>query len=367
MKYTYKLPIIIHTEYLALSWGKKLIDCFKKYVSSRDIQLIVITNADSIDWSTGGYNTVIVIGVDTLWLTYTVDILRSKNLRIIMMAGEYDDDSRFISVVRYDQRSIIYDSLKLLKSHYRLKTAFFGTQINDSSDISKESYFANYFCMDDIYSISDTLENCFGKFYDNIDRYDSVICSNDYIAVVFLSYCRRYGIAVPDDLFVVGNGNIRLSYYISPSLTTVIYNTRDLVEVAVDVFRKITSLSSIDSVSVNLHATINERESTGNRSDIGKAKEPEEIVSAYPDVDHYANLSTEIRQVQLLEQILSGPSVELEIIRGLMVNNTYESISESLMMSADAVKYHIKKIYNQLNVHSKEELSTLMNKYSVDI
>jgi LacI family transcriptional regulator/LacI family repressor for deo operon, udp, cdd, tsx, nupC, and nupG len=49
----------------------------------------------------------------------------------------------------------------------------------------------------------------------------AVFCYNDLIAIGMLEACRRQGIAVPQQLSVVGFDDIELARYVSPALTTV--------------------------------------------------------------------------------------------------------------------------------------------------
>jgi len=53
------------------------------------------------------------------------------------------------------------------------------------------------------------------------DRFDAVVCYNDMVAIGFLGAARSLGVAVPDDISVVGIDNIPFGRFTSPALTTV--------------------------------------------------------------------------------------------------------------------------------------------------
>lgn len=53
---------------------------------------------------------------------------------------------------------------------------------------------------------------------------DAVVCVNDIVAIGVLQACRRLGIRVPDDVAVVGHGNITFAGLVTPSLTTLSVN-----------------------------------------------------------------------------------------------------------------------------------------------
>jgi LacI family gluconate utilization system Gnt-I transcriptional repressor len=54
-----------------------------------------------------------------------------------------------------------------------------------------------------------------------IPRLDGIACSNDLIALGALFECQRQGIAIPDDIAVVGFGDLDFSASCVPSLTTI--------------------------------------------------------------------------------------------------------------------------------------------------
>jgi DNA-binding NarL/FixJ family response regulator len=62
------------------------------------------------------------------------------------------------------------------------------------------------------------------------------------------------------------------------------------------------------------------------------------------------------------------PSVSLlserqkDVLNGIIAGKNYKSIAEELCISGDTVRFHIKKIYELLHVHSKYELIMLFKK-----
>ena len=53
------------------------------------------------------------------------------------------------------------------------------------------------------------------------EKFDAVVCYNDMVAIGFLGAARSLGVAVPDDISVVGIDNIPFGRFTSPALTTV--------------------------------------------------------------------------------------------------------------------------------------------------
>ena len=77
------------------------------------------------------------------------------------------------------------------------------------------------------------------------ERPTALICANDLMAIGALSYCRRAGLRVPQDISVVGFDDLPLVSLLTPSLTTVRQPARELGKEAVRLL-----LSLVDGVEV---------------------------------------------------------------------------------------------------------------------
>jgi LacI family transcriptional regulator len=60
------------------------------------------------------------------------------------------------------------------------------------------------------------------------DAVDGLVCANDELALATLTLLRRRGVAVPDDVAIVGFDDIMASRYVDPGLTTVRQPTHEL-------------------------------------------------------------------------------------------------------------------------------------------
>ncbi|MEG0778402.1 MAG: LacI family DNA-binding transcriptional regulator [Oscillospiraceae bacterium] len=61
------------------------------------------------------------------------------------------------------------------------------------------------------------------SFLERQDDYTAVLCNNDMVAISFIQTLMKGGVAVPDDVSVMGFDNIPLAEYMLPQLTTVSY------------------------------------------------------------------------------------------------------------------------------------------------
>ena len=62
---------------------------------------------------------------------------------------------------------------------------------------------------------------CLGERGERLgDRFTALVCRNDYEAIIACHGLRAAGFRVPEDVAVVGNGNLELAAYMTPALTT---------------------------------------------------------------------------------------------------------------------------------------------------
>jgi len=123
------------------------------------------------------------------------------------------------------------------------------------------------------------------------------------------------------------------------------------------------------TIDISLSFDLLERYSTGCQ--ILAANVSDEYGGIYPmNLTSCSNTKyehcPEIQRIQKLDQILSSfSSEELIILQRLADGNSYEQISLELIRSLDSLKYHIKKMYRRLEIHSRQELIALTSEYQL--
>lgn len=363
------LPLLIHTKTATFPWSRSVIEEFYLYARRNGLQLKAMYHwQDVVQWN--GCPFLIVLGVDVLWLEEVLEHLKPLQLRIILLNGVLSHNhSCHISRIMYDQKTWVEDSLALLHRLGRTRPAFYGVQPNDTSDEAKSAVFSRQISPGDVYRITDSMESCFQAFWNRINCYDSVICANDIMAVYLIKRCRESGMRIPEDLYVIGNGNLRIGAHVSPSLTTAYYDMVTLVEVVVQTCQSLCTVPNISSIDIYLKTAILERESTGCSFQLT------DTAVTYRDLYQYDetvrdntsnNLFPEIQEIKTIDRSLTSCSpVELHILELLTKENTYEDISEQVILSSDAVKYHIKKLYKKFGIHTRQELKKLIQDYQI--
>lgn len=361
------LPILIMEKIMAFEWGKSTLMYIQKYAKKMSIQINIIRDSQSATHLTPN-SLLIVYGNDAEWLDKTLQELAPLQLRIILLDYPSTECHTNISHILINQAPLIQNCLELLKAQGRNKTAFWGVQKNDITDAIKADCFAQHISQDDVYQITDDIHNCFQLFLKKIHNYDSVICANDHIAVYLMSQCRKFGIAIPQDLHIIGNGNTWIASHTTPSLTTSSDNRESLAATIIRICINMHSCPTIKTMDVFLNFGLIERESTGRpcsyteESDIFQLQYP---IRSICDVS-LDELCPDLLRINKLNEVLSSRTqTELQILKLLTFDKTYRDIAEELFLSIDTVKYYVKKLYALLDINSRKELISLTDEYQI--
>ncbi len=356
------ITLLVHSKFAAFDWGKIFIDTFAEHAVKGKYTLCITHDARQIERKEAP---IVMMGVDSVWLGETLACLGKRNSHIILINDAAYCLGKHINRICTDQRDATEKCMELLAENKRNHPAYFGVQNNDSSDRVKEVVFSEKYSADDIYKVDDDIKECCDRLLDNIDAYDSVICANDAMAIYFLGRCKSRGIQIPENIQLIGNGNIWLGKHVTPPITTVTYNTEALVKMALQLCRNLCETEEFGTVNVLLSGRIIQRESTGAPS------EKEDVYihrrSSYfvPDDE---TVCRELLPIVKLDRVLSTCSEEFRsIIRLLSKGFSISQIAEQNFLSQDTVKYHVKKLYRQLDIHSRKELSDIIDTYGIKL
>lgn len=92
--------------------------------------------------------------------------------------------------------------------------------------------------------------------------FTALVCGNDYLALGAMSYLRSVGLAIPDDISVMGFNNSAFSRFIRPSLTTVHFPSADIGTLAAQALMQVLSGEAAMPPAHMLPTPLIERDST---------------------------------------------------------------------------------------------------------
>jgi len=360
-----RITLLVHSRIAMFEWGRIIIDFFTANAIKNKYVLTTVCDADEVSPTDFP---VVILGVDSEWLCSTLDKLRAEGNKIILIYGIDRNNYEQVSHITADQRAVVQKSLQLLREQGRERTAFFGVQKNDSSDMTKALVFSEHFPAEDVYSIESTVEECYERLQERLDRYDSIICSNDIMAIYLLTRFRALGIDIPERLHLIGNGNLWLSSHVTPPITTVAYNYEAAAKIALQMCESLSEFESLGSVNVSISNQILKRESTATASTSlyfdSQAPHKRGTYMAYESEE----ICNELSEIISLDRALSTCSDDQAfVLRSWICGDPIERIAEKMFISADTVKYHLKALYKLLGIHSKTELTELVDKYGLKL
>lgn len=360
-----RITLLVHSRIAVFEWGKVIIDILSAQAAKNKYSLTIVHDADEV---TELDHPVVVIGVDSEWLNTVLDKLNFRRNKVILIHGVAHKNYEYVSHIAADQRVTVQKSLNLLSERGRTRTAFFGVQKNDSSDMTKVWAFSEHFSPKNVYAAESSPEECFERLRNALDQYDSIICSNDVMAIYLISRFRALGINIPERLYLIGNGNLWLSSHVTPTLTTASCNSDATVRLALQLCENLREFENLGPINISIGTKLIQRESTGavnhhERADSQTAHKR----GAYIEYESEA-LCPELSEIVALDRALSACSEDqVCVLRLWIAGDSVDCIAEKMFISSDTVKYHLKALYKQLDIHSKSELMELVNRYGLKL
>lgn len=361
-----RITLLVHSKIAVFEWGKVIVDLFTVQADKSKFMLDTVYDISDV---TDFDSPVIVLGVDSVWLGGVLEELNEKKCKVILIFGTAHKKYEYLSHISADQGDSTKKAIQLLSKREKRCPALFGIQKNDTSDHTKVLAFSEHFPLEDIYCVENGISECFDRFYSNVDEYDSVICSNDVMAIYLISRFRDLGIDITEKLYLIGNGNLWLGAHVTPKVTTVYSNSCATVQLALQICSTLCEFDDLDSINASTSTQLIPRESTGNACELecgGDALSVQKR-SPYAKIKHEF-LCPELLEIVTLDRKLSACSQDQLSVLGAWISGvSIDDISERLYISDHTVKYHLKTIYKILGIHSKTELLQIVDKYGLTI
>ncbi len=362
---TTHITLLVHSKIVVFEWGKVIIDFFNVQTNKNKYNLNVVYDISDV---TDFDSPVVVFGVDGAWLDMILEELNAKKCRVILIGGMANKKYEYVSHISSDHGISTKKALQLLWERDKKHPALFGIQKNDTSDQTKSTVFSEYYPTEDIYCVENEVSECFNRFYSNIDKYDSVICANDVMAIYLLSRFHDLGVNITEKLYLIGNGNLWLGAHVTPKVTTVYSNSCAMVQLALQIFSTLCEFDDLDSINASASTQLIPRESTGDTCEL-KCGDILSVQRRSPYVEIKDEfLCPELLEIVTLDRKFSACSQDqMSVLSAWISGASIDEISERLYISEHTVKYHLKTIYKILGIHSKNELLQIVNKYGLTI
>ncbi len=360
------IPVLAEPAYLSSRWGKEILLALRQEAARHDSSVSLLEEVFPKSLEDPFY--ILVLGSDQVWIDSAVDKVRKEGGRPLLICSHPPDSMESLCIVAPDRAGMTTAIMDYLARAGRRRTALFGFNPCSASDLLRERvYFENInrFGLitepEDVYLNDGSLTDCFARFIPVACRYNSVLCSNDAAAVFFMKAARDYSLRIPEDLFLIGNGNTKMGNLMSPGLTTVTLNYDEVGRHAVTLFHYLSRHPAIGAMYASVSCKIIPRGSTGF-FEPGEEKEALGPKNGAPEDPFFRD--PEVRHFFVLENLLNScDSVDMGILAGLTGKTPYDRLADELHISVHTLKYRLKKIFSSVGVKTREEFLELIRPY----
>lgn len=253
-------------------WFEKGIAGLRKSAAKKHLPLHLI-RPENLAGCRGKAKSAIVVSSHSDWTVGVLSQLRDCRIKPILIGTVPEEFGETLSAVIFNQNAFMETIVCYLHQCGCRKPALVGINGNSSNDTTKCHTFLSVTQAlkmeagrEDVFFIDDDIIGAVELFCENSRDYDSAICPNDYIAVCLLEAARRYKIKVPEDLYVVGMGNMLVSMCSTPSLTTFQHNYYEVGVQAVNLWNLLEHNPTLDAIHILLRGELVCRGSTACRN-----------------------------------------------------------------------------------------------------
>lgn len=311
-----------------------------------DLDLFV-TSASKL----GGDSSVIILFNSFQYLQTVSSALSALEIHPILSVTESDISfSRAYSQVCGDVDSATKEVVDFLRSKGKRRIALLGSSENSAAGRNKEKTLLRHAGEDCVIfrNTSGLLQN-FKDFLCVRDKFDTVICIDDYQAIAFVEFLQSVGAYAPS-LYVISHGDTVLARMYGDGISTVSTSFYECGKTMVEahVHRLKYNWST---VMVRVHCNFTLRGSTS-----GNASFP----LPPTEIPENANQGA----IGRLESLLCECDlVNLKLMYGLLSGYGNERMSELCFLSSGAVKYRLQRIREALRCKTREETAAAVGRY----
>ena len=365
------IPVLIEPNYRHSVWCGQILHGMQAEINKKKyrLHLIECPNYRDVDFGSvfaGAQRLLIVVGTSVSWVPEALAFFKSINIQVVLVGYQPDAKVPLRGVVRMDYTAAMYQLVQYLYGCGRTRIALYGCNLNSSADRIKRRCFrtlcpaADSTAPDtDIYYNRASLARCFEEFLPHIQHYNAVICANDIVAVSLLKRLQKLELRVPETLFITCFGDSTLPALVSPGITTISLNHTEVGRQAVELYGQLYRQPKAISSSIHVESELYIRQSTQEMPDKGGNPAVPYTEDGIESVDFY--LDDEARQLCMLDALIAQcDSLDLDILSGILAEQTYEYIAEACNTTVSTLRYRLKRILGLALLNSKDELVALL-------
>jgi len=348
------VAILMEPGYAGSVWGKNLHASLVAQLRSKRIAFCEIADMCPAD-----VQAVFVIGANYEWVRDSITRLNRAGWQPILLCNQAERiPGCLYSCVCSDVNASMKDLLEALRRKNRTRAALYGAGTSSIADISRENSLFSW--RDDrfddirVFHNEGSLKDCFEEFFLERERFDAVICANDYAALSLVRALLRQDPEYLKRLTVVSCAGTKISEHYREYITSLSMNFEPYGKAALYVLECMQKNPFVSGMTINIRWNP-EKQEEGGRMDAQLLSGQEQDVF-YDD--------PEISDMLVVDRFLNlSDSADRNIFSMLLRGETYQKIADEQFMSEGTVKYRIRRLTQLCGAQSKGQLMELLKEY----
>ena len=350
---------LVEEKFRGYSWCQRMIRIICCEARKKRLEVREIPKLDAADPDAGS---VLLMGASQSWINSMADRAMKMGYHPVALSNRQLGGSRMpLSAVMMDVHGSMQLAVDYLKSLGKHSIALYGVNPNASSDPWRvERFEAIGGRREDVFFLVDTLEQTFEQFYALAPRYDAVICASDYAAVSLLRRLQQKNYKVPEKLYIVSYGNMKLSQLVKPSITSISDAYDEFGMAALSLCALVEKSDMIANVILYLRCRLYIRQTTENRPYVVTEQPQGEGVPA----NNQFFQDAEVARLAALENLFCQcDEVDRQLIQLLFEHQSSAAMAQACFISESAVKYRIHKMEKICGAASREALIQMLSAF----
>ena len=365
--------IICEPEYVDDVWGRQKYEGLLGTLKKRRIKHSIIESLNDLQNFVNEESIVVIaIGTHKAWYTEIIRGCNSINVRVIAFGDIlFNSVSGNYSCITSDLRTSTMDICRYFIANAKRNTLLFGVNDNSEFDLQLEKDITDFLPLHginvDIIRTEREFAQSIDRFIANMDKYDSIICTNDYAAIFLIASIKNIAPKYLEKIFLVSFSNTLLSIIYSPSITT-FYETNAGVEYVIKIYYLLMQNPEISSIHFSIKEHIKIRETTHycpysllEYNNLIDASDIRKISDGDKEIYEHRSFFYELEKIEKMFQ--SFDKMDFNILILLLGGKTTLDIANLLYISRGSIRYRIGNMARQLGLKNKEEIAELLKKY----
>ena len=361
----HKVYVMVERAYLTPIWHERSLEGLRRAAARQKRTICQISSFSELQEMP---TAMILVSTGEEWTAGTIAECHKRKIRPILIGSMPGKFGESVSGTMYGNSEVIESLVNYFVSNGRRKLAMAGLYTTSSNDMAKKEAFLSIAQKlelpveaSDVYLGADGGTVPEEQFYQNIHRYQGVLCANDFVAADVLRYAQSHGIRVPEELYVAGLGDTILCRYTEPTLTSATRAYEETGEQAFYIWKQLGANPRLSSIVVTVQCELKPRGSTGNAPlppPTAGALTGDAPIAA-PDTHNGGTDSVR----DLVSCLTQCSRLDMQIIRGMIAGKSMETIADEQAISVSTGRYRLKKLYAMTHVTNKAKFVALFQRY----